>query len=504
MVRVGITGYSHEANGMAPPRTRFFGIDLAAMPGGIAASWEGAPFVDTLRSLRTDVEIVEMPTWEIAAGGPMVPDDFELFLREMETALVAAGHLDAVLVLGHGAAVVGADEHGLRVDLDPDGTYLALLRRHLGPGVPVVAVLDLHANVSPTMVECIDVVVGYKTNPHTDVVECSRVAAHHVHAMLDGLRTQRVWCRLPLVLPQMAQNTIGDAPLGAAISAGAAASDHEVLDLSVFGAFSLGDTPDTRVSVVATVRRGSTAAGERAVRAAADVAWGQRHRYRTSATPVAEAVRLAADTSRRWLLADMSDNPGGGAPGNTVHVVRALHEAGVPGVQSGLHIDRDLVDEAWELGVGATFTAVFNRRLDDPIAGSFAAAATVRSLHEGEVRPTVGVYAGATHDVGRACCLDLGGMLVGVASFPRQAADPDIMRHVGLHPEAARVVVVKSRGHFRAGFAGMFPDEAIVEVDAPGLAPNDLRLAPMRHIVRPSFPLDADAEWDGSIEVVGD
>ena len=69
----------------------------------------------------------------------------------------------------------------------------------------------------------------------------------------------------------------------------------------------------------------------------------------------------------------------------------ALREAGVGGVQSGLHIDRDLVEEAWELGVGATFHAVFNRRGDDPVAGSFAATATVRSLHDGEVRPTVGV-----------------------------------------------------------------------------------------------------------------
>jgi len=184
-------------------------------------------------------------------------------------------------------------------------------------------------------------------------------------------------------------------------------------------------------------------------------------------------------------------------------MVKALHEAGVTGVQSGLHIDPQLVDEAWERGVGATFTAVFNRGVHDDVAGSFSATATVRSLHDGEVHPTVGVYAGATQYVGRACCLDIDGMLVGVASFPRQAADPDIMRHVGLDPSAARVVVLKSRGHFRAGFTGLFPDDAIIEVDAPGLAPNDLRLTPLQHVVRPAFPLDPDATWDGVIEVVG-
>ena len=49
----------------------------------------------------------------------------------------------------------------------------------------------------------------------------------------------------------------------------------------------------------------------------------------------------------------------------------------------------------------------------------------------------------------------------------------------------------------------MFPDDSIIEVDAPGLAPNNLRLAPTRHIVRPSFPLDTDAVWDGTVEVAG-
>ena len=42
---------------------RFFGIDLAAMPGGIAASWEGAPFVDTLRSLRDEVPDLVLLDW---------------------------------------------------------------------------------------------------------------------------------------------------------------------------------------------------------------------------------------------------------------------------------------------------------------------------------------------------------------------------------------------------------------------------------------------------------
>ena len=70
----------------------------------------------------------------------------------------------------------------------------------------------------------------------------------------------------------------------------------------------------------------------------------------------------------------------------------------------------------------------------------------------------------------------------------------------GLTPElvdiaAARTVVVKSRGHFRAGFDEFFPPERIFEVDAPGLTSPVLANFPWRRLPRPSFPLDQDATW---------
>ena len=59
------------------------------------------------------------------------------------------------------------------------------LRAEVGPEVPIVVVLDFHANLSPRMVACSDVLVGYRTNPHVDIEDRLMEAAEHVHRLLD-------------------------------------------------------------------------------------------------------------------------------------------------------------------------------------------------------------------------------------------------------------------------------------------------------------------------------
>jgi len=65
----------------------------------------------------------------------------------------------------------------------------------------------------------------------------------------------------------------------------------------------------------------------------------------------------------------------------------------------------------------------------------------------------------------------------------------------GLDIAAARSVVVKSRGHFRAAFDLLFSDDRIVEVDVPGLTTPVLARVPYRDVPRPIFPLDPEMAW---------
>ena len=106
-----------------------------------------------------------------------------------------------------------------------------------------------------------------------------------------------------------------------------------------------------------------------------------------------------------------------------------------------------------------------------------------------------GIYANNTLDIGPAAALRLDGITVVVVSNRFQCADPMFFEAFGLDIAAPRVVVVKSRGHFRGGFDEFFRHEQVVEVDAPGLTSPILSRFPWRHLPRPVVPLDADVTW---------
>ncbi|MEY4175701.1 MAG: hypothetical protein RI900_2866 [Actinomycetota bacterium] len=489
--RVAITGYMHEVNAFARPVTIHHGLDQSLAPGGLGASWEAGAAMRRLRELR-EVEFVELPVWEFGASGPLADADFGVVVQQVVDGLNAAGGVDGVLVLGHGAGRTDTD-------LDSDTTFLHAVRNVVGGQVPIVAVLDFHANVSVAMCELLDAVVGYRTNPHVDIEERSIEAVEHLHRLLDGAATTVALCRPPLVLPQVAQNTTPGEPLAEVRDRCETLMTGDVWNVSLFGGFSLADVPDCGFAAVATADVGSPDAALAAAEEVAGLAWGLRRRYRVSVTPLAEAVQraalAAAGAGAPVILADTADNPGGGAPGNSTFILAALLEAGVRNVAMGLQCDRGVVDAAFAAGVGGNLRVRFNAGSTDPLARPLEIDATVTATTSEPLVPTKGVYRGMQRHPGRCCALDLGGVRIAVSSHKVQCADDDTLLHVGIDPASARVVVVKSRGHFRAGFAHLFDDDRIVEVGAPGVAPAVLDGLSFLHLPRPVFPLDGVHDW---------
>lgn len=504
-LRVGVIGFAHEVNAFADPVSRRDGVEVSRR-GDLAGSWEAGALIERLHGVGVDV--IDLPVWEFGASGPLDGDDFRAIVAEMMTAVRSRLPLDALAVLGHGAGRTSDD-------LDPDATFLEALRAVVGPGVPIAALLDFHANLSDRMCRATDLLVGYRTNPHVDIGERLVELAGHTIRMLRGQRPARAWCRLPIVLPQIGQLTTDGEPMGElrrAVEGCIAEQRHGggVWTASVLGGFSLGDSPHAGMSCYVAADEPATARA--AVRDLSDLAWALRHRYRTEATSVADAVETAAQASagRRApvILADVADNPGGGAPGNTTFVLAALAAAGVDDVAMGLQCDPALVEQAWSVGEGNDLRAVFNRDSTRPLAVPFEVDATVERVVDATLVPVRGVYRGSTRNPGRACGLLLHtggrrGIRIGVSTRAVQCADSDTLEHVGLRPQHASVVVVKSRGHFRAGFDHLFTPQQVVEVDAPGVATCNLASVVWEHLPRPVVPLDELATFEPVIECEG-
>jgi microcystin degradation protein MlrC len=501
--RIVVLGFSIECNRFAPiateadfqTRTLIGGPDLIAegrspaprmlgeLPGFLEAMDVGGPW-QPVPSLLAMAE----------PNGPVEQGFFDRLMQRWETDLAAAGPLDGVYLVLHGAGLA-TDDH------DPEGTLLALVRRIVGPNVPVVASFDLHANVSDRDVTLLNGFVGYRTNPHLDMRERGAEAAVLLRRLLTGTRTFLARIRLPIVPPTVTQLTGKDAinrPYGELIDLGQRRMIEppyagRVLNVSVMGGFAFADTPFNGLTVVVTATD-QEAADALATEIAA-AGWARRDKFRPNLTSLEDAVRLATTTRTPLIFADVADNPGGGGRGNTMAILQAFHAAGVKNALVGVIHDPALAAEAHERGVGTPFEARFNRDGGDQFSKPFSAKGVVAGLLDQPVRGRRGIYANNTLDVGKAAALTLDGITVIVLTHRYQCADPMFFESFGLDIAAARVVVVKSRGHFRGGFDEFFRHEQVIEVDAPGLTSPILSRFPWKHMPRPVLPIDDTAEF---------
>lgn len=501
--RVAVLGLHLEANGFAPPTTL---ADFAAQClergaritelARAATSHLPAEFPGFYQRMDATGPWQPVPVLVASAppGGPIEQAVFQGFLDEIRTGLAAALPLDAVYVGSHGASSATGDE-------DSDGTLLALVREVVGPAVPVLVSHDLHCNVSERLVAAATALVVYRTNPHVDMAARAAECAGLIREALAGERFASAFLRLPLTPPTVTLLT-AEGPYADLIRDAEAlmARDPRIANASVAGGFVFSDLPKCGITVTVTARGGDERAAREAALSLARRGWSERGRHTRRLLSIAEATALALRAGRGEqapvIFSDSGDNPGGGGRGNTSWVLRAFHEAGVPGCVLGVFIDPALAAEAHALGEGASFEAVFNRA-EDQFGKRFAARAWVVTLTDGEGLGRRGTMAGRRFSLGASALLELegSGLRVVVGSLRRQLHEPRMLEMHGIDIGAARVVVVKSRGHFRAGFDEYFTPDRIHEIDAPGLTSPILKNFPWKRLPRPVFPLDEDAAW---------
>ncbi len=501
--RVALLGMILESNRFAKPAGRSDFDSLTWLEGEalMAGTRRAAPSLATEFAAFVAAMDATGP-WQsvpclLAASHPAGPVEravFEEVIERNTRLLREAGPVDAVYICNHGAMVAEHED-------DPDGALIARVRQVVGPNIPIVVTLDLHGNISPRMVSESDLIVGYRTNPHVDMRERGEEAAFSLRRILAGMARPEAVLVKPPIAPASVTLLTAEHPYGTLIDLGQrlqAEASGAILNVSVFGNFIFADVPDNGLSIVVTARDDRSIA-ERVAAQIARLAWDIRGGFDRTLTSVGQAVRLAQG-DRPVIFSDAGDNPGGGGSGRTTELLAALCNAGCEGVLYGSFADPQLAAEAHERGVGKTFMARFNRaramepweKWDEP----FEAEAEVVALHDGDVIGERGMTAGRQLHLGPSAALRIGGVTVIVISDRTQTADPVFFTMMGFDPGSARAIVVKSRGHFRAGFDHWFSPEQVYEIDTGGLTSPVLSRWPLNRVPRPSYPLDSDTVWD--------
>jgi microcystin degradation protein MlrC len=507
--RIAILGFAIESNRFAPVSTRADFVSRAYL--------QDASLLDDARS-KAPVMTPEIPAFvrtmdaihawtpvpilfaNAESGGPVEHAFFADTMREFEQRLRAALPLDAVYICEHGAAITTEED-------DPDGAVFTLVRNIVGPSVPIVATIDLHANVSDRMVNAVDALVSYRRNPHTDMAERGADAARILTELINGMRTAVAHVRMPVCAPPTQLLTApGTGPYAEMIRRAEALDDPRIVNVSVVGGFAFADTPKNGLTVLVTTR-GDAPLAQQIANELASYAWQERAAFTPMLTSLDDAARLAKATSddpslAPLLLAEVADNPGGGGRGNTPFVLKALLQHEVHGAVLGVVTDPDLVSDAYMAGTRQTFVARFNRSETTVYSEPFEAPARVLRLHSGKGVGRRGQLAGCSFDLGPSVALQIGGVTVIVISKRHQCHEPMFLEMFGIDIARARVVILKSRGHFRAAFDEFFSDAQIVSVDAPGLTSPILARFDFRKLPRPVIPLDDISSWSPTVRTV--
>ena len=499
--RIAVLGFAIECNRFAPVTTaEDFEHDadirgnriLSEARSGKSITLPDLPGFFTEMDRTGDWTPVPLRVALAQPGGPVEENFFKAYLAEIEASLKSVLPVDGIFVACHGAALAEGTD-------DPDGDLFELLRRVAGPDVPIAAVFDLHANVSRRMTDNLDVFVGYLENPHIDIYERGVEAAKHMRELLAGTRTAVEMVKIPLVPPQIALLT-ARGPYADLIKYGQTKVGGDILNVSVMAGFAYSDSPKNGLTAVVTARNGNRQAAAELSLDIAKRAWDMKERFKRAMMSLGDAVQLAVSVGRDKrrkpiILADVADNPGGGGRGNTTYLLRALKGAKAQGVFFGVFNDAALAAKAHELGEGAIFTASFNTQEHQEFSLPFDCEAKVIKLSDGKYVGRRGVLRNVSSDMGPSALLDLGGIQVVVISIRCQCMDPRQFEIFDLDISQARVVVVKSRGHFRGGFDEFFKPEQIYEVDCPGLTSPVLANFTWTKLPRPVYPLDEETTW---------
>ncbi|MBC8419955.1 MAG: M81 family metallopeptidase [Desulfobacterales bacterium] len=481
----------HETNTFSPVPTPlesfgnrgpYFGQD--AFEAFRGTNTPMSAFIDL--AVKEEAEIVTPVAAEAWPSGPVHRDAYQCITDTICEAVQEG--CDALFLDLHGAMVTETNDDG-------EGVLLERIRR-ISPGVPIAVTLDMHANVTQTMVENCSVITGYKTYPHVDMYAAGAKAGDILIRSLKGkVKPAMVWDNRPM-LPHTLRMGTDKLPMQHLVALANQAEADDALAAAVFGGFPLADIHDAGLSTVVVTDENQTRA-EKICRHILDTAWEMRRDFIYDAEPLAESVAHAKQlTEGPVLLIDHADNCASGGTQDTMAVVKEVMRQGLENVAVGAIRDPEAVDQLIQAGVGNRVTIALGGKMDMPSIGLIGeplqVTGIIRAISDGQFIPQGPMYTGVEQNMGRTVVLDTGGIQIVIIERGHEPFDLGIFRSVGIEPTTKRYVLLKSRLHYRAGFLPIA--KHIVECNGIGVTGSDYSQFRFQKVRRPIYPLDVETD----------
>jgi len=486
-MRIFFSGLFHETNTFVEKPTsledfqvrqgeELFGClgDESPMDGFLQAAadqeWEVLPGVD----------------WRATPSGPVDNGIFEEFWNgfrpRFESAL--SSELDAIFLVLHGAMATTRFP-------DAEGELLRRIREM--SSLPLVAVLDLHANVSPEMALHADALVPYRKNPHTDAKQAAVRAAGILKTLLAGKnRGVMAYAHSRILLAPPDTGTNADPMKSLREIAGRAERELGCLEVGIAAGFAHADTPDTGLSFWVVDTKPNPAA-ERVLKSLCDEARRLCAGLSPREIEVGAAIKVAVAAGRfPALLVEPADNIGGGAPGDGTTILRHLIQRN-DGPSCVVINDPESVLQLQNLEPGGKATISLGGKGFSGDPGPLEISVELLGLSDGrfeleDSHSHLASMCGSRIDMGPSAVVRHGQVTILITSRATPPFDLGQLRSQGIEPQNLHFIGVKAAVGHKQAYDPI--TKVSFSVSTPGPCSSNLPSLPYRHLHRPILPLD--------------
>ena len=435
-------------------------------------------------------------------SGLTVRRAYEAILEEIIEDVKQQPSIDIVLLMLHGAMVADGFD-------DCEGDTLEKIRAVVGPNVTIAVELDLHCHLTEKMRVNADIMVTFKEYPHVDInARAEEVFDLAIDAQQKKIQPTMAYFDLrmmgmyPTSTPKMRELIVNMVE---------AEQQDSVLSVSFGHGFPFGDVVEAGGKVL-VVTDNDLPLAEKVAKDIGLQIYQQRAHIGFKPEPMEQAFQSALDTIQTndasskgpVVIADQSDNPGGGAPADSTYALRWLLDNTTTNAGVAIMYDPEVVKFAKIAGVGANMRVRLGGKLCPQSGEPLDLEVQVLSFqYDYKHRFPQDHGDPWLWPAGDIVALRCQGIDIIVSSIRCQCFSPCIFADLGIDALAKDLLVVKSSQHFYSGFGSVA--RKIIYMAAEGAVPTIVQKIPYQKLdisnmypwVEDPYQLDTKETNDG-------
>lgn len=356
--------------------------------------------------------------------------------------------------------VIYLDLHGAMVSDhydDADGKFLQRIRTEVGESCWIIATLDLHANVSQAMFTATDIMISYRTYPHTDIEATGTKLAKALKYFIEQkTKPKKKFINLDFLIPMTSQCSLIEPCKSIYDNINAIEQSNHCI-LSFNPGFPLADTENSQPTILAYAKNEHTidkhiTAIKNQIRQSINLF---KSDYIHENDLLAYLNNIKKEQHKPIIIADTQDNPGCGGSGDTTGIMRKFLSSEIQSILFANIYDPETAALAFNSEVGEIINIKLGEKSDNALIQPLSIQAKVLFKSDKTFTAMGDFYKGCTINLGKYARLKINNIEVIVSSRNIQAADQSLIYNCNCSPKDYKILVLKSSVHFRADFTSI-------------------------------------------------